>query len=910
MVVDSDTLGKIVKVPYPISSAQRKAVLSPEPYLRIVASAGTGKTETITRRIVYLLAQGETPKSIVAFTFTDRAAQDMKERIYRRVESILGSESTKHIGEMYIGTIHGFAMRLLQDRFGYGNYDVLDENQEMAFVLRHGWSLGLAPKSKLALTSNYSENCKLFIGSVNVVYDELIDILELSKETPVFSDEFQKYEGILDKNKLLTFGRIIRLAVEKIESNPQVLLGYKHLVVDEYQDINRSQERLITIFAQSASCYVVGDPRQCIYQWRGSDPGCFERFSSKFNAATVDIVENRRSAKSIVKVGNGVGNKLDEQALRAPMTPVRSEEGTTVLIEHDTNTDEARWVAKQIKQMLEKDSCNYQDIAILLRSVSTSGPEIIDELKREGIPYLVGGRVGLFKRDEAQALGRIFTWCGDMQWQEDPYNWRSRIQDEELLTSAVTRWPNKVSKPTLRSFKKKILSGGFQNFTEAYQELLVKLSFLTWDPSNPQDAAMMANLGKFNTLLTDFESSKRRGGAKSDLTKDLRDLAWFLNTYASGAYEEQPAEDLQGRPAVQVVTVHQAKGLEWPIVFVPALTAERFPSKNAGKTRQWFVSDSLFERKRYEGGLDDETKLFYVAVTRARDGLSLSYFSRINRQTSPSSLVSGLGLERQSPQEPPFATTIKSKGADEDEIATYSATEIVEYLRCPYFYRLRNVWGYQAGLAELIGYGKSLHQVLRVLSEKAMAGEDPLETLDDALSADFHLPYARPGISKVRQNSARNDLEAWINNHVEDMKATEEVEARLEFQLTKKATVSGRVDVILGQKGERELRDYKTANDPEDENRTLDEASLQLHIYALGLKEIGQDVTRASVAHITEKQKSKQLSQVALDGISLEKARKKAAEAISGILAGQFDGIPCVFCKDCDYNAICRFRSA
>src|SRR5262245_28831388 len=128
-----------------LSDRQADVVLSDARYLRILAGAGAGKTETITRRILLLLAQGVAPASIVAFTFTERAATQMKERIYLRAESVLDGPTRASLGDMFVGTIHAFAMGLLQECFGYGNYDVLDENQEMAFLLREGWDLGLSP---------------------------------------------------------------------------------------------------------------------------------------------------------------------------------------------------------------------------------------------------------------------------------------------------------------------------------------------------------------------------------------------------------------------------------------------------------------------------------------------------------------------------------------------------------------------------------------------------------------------------------------------------------------------------------------------------------------------------------------------------------------------------------------------
>ncbi|MBI4339522.1 MAG: ATP-dependent helicase [Chloroflexi bacterium] len=911
MTITVEMQDKILNSPPSLTGPQRDVVLSDARYLRIIAAAGAGKTETITRHIVYLLAGGCHSKSIVAFTFTELAAREMKERIYRRVEVILGVEASKQIGEMYIGTIHAFAARILQDKFGYGNYDVLDANQEVAFLMRHGWSLGLGPGAKLAVGKNYSENCQTFLKTAHVVYDELLDLAKLGVANSDFLTEFQKYEQLLDQNRLLTFGRMIRLAVEKLQANRDPLADYQHLIVDEYQDINRAQEQLITLVAASASCYVVGDPRQCIYQWRGSDPSCFDTFATRFGAQTIPLMENRRSVPAIVNVANNISANLEEPDLGLPMAPARAEPGSVLWTRHGDNSDEAVWIAKQIRSLVDCGICQYQDVAILLRSVSTSGPELIQALKAQKIPYLVGGRVGLFNRDEAQAVGRIFAWCADMWWQEDPYRWDSRIQDAPLLASAVGLWqPVKATKQmveSLRLFKDRTRNGQFHNLTEAYQALLITLGFLQLEPSNPEHAVVMANLGRFNTLLTDFESAKRRGGAKPNWEQDLKDLTWYMNTYANGAYEEQPADDLRGQSAVQLMTVHQAKGLQWPVVFLPALVNRRFPSGKAGQPQSWLIPDTLFDRARYEGGENEERKLFYVAVTRARDGLCLSSFNRIRNSVSPSSFLQETKLASQAHPAEPFILQIQPTGQNDEDIVTYSATKIIEYLRCAYFYRLRHLWGYQPGLAEWIGYGKSIHHVLRVVSEQAMAGQDPLRVLSSVIQ-DFHLPFADKGIIAIAKKNAESSLASYVRNYLADIKATQEVEARLEFQLSKQATVEGRVDVIIAPNGERELRDYKTANDPEDNQRTNEEAAFQLHLYALGLGEIGQPVARATIAHVTEKDKAKQVVPVPMNQQSLKRARNEAEIAVKGILSGVFPGKPAGFCEACDYRAICRFQ--
>jgi DNA helicase-2/ATP-dependent DNA helicase PcrA len=164
-----ELLSDILEKPKPLSKEQRDALLSSSRHVRIVAGAGTGKTETLTRKIACLVLYGETdPTKIVAFTFTEKAAQSMKSRIYERVRQLRGEEACARLGEMFMGTIHGFCLRILEDHFDYGDHNVLNENQEMAFIMREGWGLGLGKNG------NYAQNCRDFIRSVNVVYDELI----------------------------------------------------------------------------------------------------------------------------------------------------------------------------------------------------------------------------------------------------------------------------------------------------------------------------------------------------------------------------------------------------------------------------------------------------------------------------------------------------------------------------------------------------------------------------------------------------------------------------------------------------------------------------------------------------------------------------------------------------------------
>ena len=628
---------KILTTPKRLSGDQRKAVLSESRYNRIIAGAGAGKTETLTRRIVYLLAVKEVPPaSIVAFTFTEKAAQSMKSRVYQRVGEICGEKATANLGEMYIGTIHAYAKRVLEDHFRFGNYNVLDDNQEIAFLLRHGWEMGLNVPG-----SSYSNCVRDFLRTVNMAWDELLDEKTLNKRAPEFFRKLKHYEDLLKEQRLLTFGRIIYEAVLKLRQAPDTLSKVKYLLVDEYQDINRSQAELIEYVGKNGSIFVVGDPRQSIYQWRGSDERFFSSFSEKFpDTLQVSINENRRSGKRIVWNANKFASSFERGHYDA-MEPTRSEEGFVGIASNETAEKEASWIVKQIQALMkDNEGLKFSDFGILTRSVSTSAGPLIDLLKEKRIPYIVGGKVGLFKRDEAQAVGQIFAWFSDEGfWTIDAHNWCEKITGDDLLESALQCWDAAHTHSHPREARQKLLKikedlnsddSSYNNFTKIYYDVLTALGFCNLNHDDRNDAAVMANLGRFNNLLTDFESANRFGGHSPRWAKDLKDLCWFMSTYAISAYEEQPSDDIRGVDAIQVMTVHQAKGLEWPTVFLFATVVRRFPSSMVGREQDWCgVPRDMFDVTRYESDKDDERRLFYVAITRAKDALIVSHFSKL-----------------------------------------------------------------------------------------------------------------------------------------------------------------------------------------------------------------------------------------------------------------------------------------
>jgi DNA helicase-2/ATP-dependent DNA helicase PcrA len=179
-------INTILETPFKLSKSQEDAIVCDAEYIRIIAGAGAGKTETLARKIVYyLLVKKAAPESIVAFTFTEMAAESMKSRIHQRLIELGEQELLKKFGQIYIGTIHGFALRILQDYYGFSNYSVFDENQHMAFIIREGYSIGLN-KDEYKEIGSYLNRCKKFINSLSAFYGELVDINSISQSDDHF----------------------------------------------------------------------------------------------------------------------------------------------------------------------------------------------------------------------------------------------------------------------------------------------------------------------------------------------------------------------------------------------------------------------------------------------------------------------------------------------------------------------------------------------------------------------------------------------------------------------------------------------------------------------------------------------------------------------------------------------------
>ena len=905
--MDKISIENIVNTPKLLSPDQKAAALCKAKYIKVIAGAGTGKTETLTRRIAYLILNEKVePSSIVAFTFTERAAQSMKERVYETIEKLSGKDSLSKLGEMYIGTIHAYAKKLLEDEYKFGIHTLLDDNQEMAFLLKEGWGLGLG-----GIGHNYSEACQTFLRTFNMTLDECLDANDLEKSTPLFFKKLKGYKELLNDNKLLTFGVVINYVLYHLKASKTPLKNITHLIVDEYQDINKAQFELIKMIGKNASVFVVGDPRQSIYQWRGSNEKYFNDFDFYFKGAkVVSIVENRRSGSNIVKNANKFAASFNTVKF-APMNPIRETgSGFIALQSLETPSEEAVWIADQIEKLSKKgNNLRYRDIGILTRSVGTSASDLISEFKKRNIRYIVGGKVGLFKRDDALALGQIFAWLyKESFWKED----KKDLKEDELLTSALAHWnaaqhygTPKNAKKELKQIKTDLYSTKptYPYTTELFQKILVILGFLNLDRTKPDDAVVIANIGRFNNILSDFEASNMIGGSLPSWPNRLKSLFWFIKNHASSAYEEQSLFEVGDIDAVQIMTVHQAKGLEWPAVFIFSLTDRRFPSSGGKKEVYWFdIPETLFDAKRYKGGEEDERRLFYVAITRPKEVLTMTYFKRLSNAQKKSRFLDNLDLTTIKELKPlQSLPEMKFKKVEEkDTMQTYSASEIILYDRCSYQFLLRNVWGFQPKINQYIGYGKALHFCL-AQSKELLATKTPEAAVAAAVEDNFFLPYMNERMEESTKKAAKGHLVAFAKKYGDDLKRIREVEYRVEFPLSN-TTITGKVDVILTTGGGYEVRDYKSS----DQATTTEESSLQVRLYSIGLNMLGKKITNGSIAYL---EKSKVVP-IDVSKSELDKTRNKADSIAKGIDGGIFTEKVGDHCKTCDMLKICKYAQS
>lgn len=883
--------------------------------LQIIAGAGSGKTETISRRCATLFKKGFPPDKIIAFTFTNNAADSLRSRIEMHTIELLGVEFLPKLSQMFIGTIHSYCYQLLQKHDPkYAIFDIADDHKIAALLSKEYENIGL---ETLGIERHW-ETISTFLDNVNAVENELIPIGKISNQT--FRECLKKFWEILFDYRLLTFGQLISLTLEMLEKREvyeEVVPQIQHIIVDEYQDINPAQEKLIRILSSGgAYLTVVGDDLQSIYQWRGSTVQNIITFGERYaNVHLETLPINYRSRPEIIKVAKDFAKSIFSQ-LKKEMRPFKGNGDLEYYIwSSDSLVSEAKTIANVINSLVE-NGFSYADIAILLRSTRTSSQPFIDVFQSMEIPFHCGGRTGLFKQPEAQLFAMTYAWLINERWRPDPFDENGISVNLELLLKrysilfGLNEKQVKRLKAFLKEWKADASVGPPKSLVRDFYLLLKVLGIHNWDLNNSENINRMGTLARFSALLADFRYVAFRRfhtTGRRPVKNFYFRLFNYLQYYALSAYEGYPGEMDYTPNAVTISTVHQAKGLEWPIVFVPCLTKSRFPSSRTGTKRNWLIDSELFTpeiRERYEGTETDERRLFFVAITRAEETLYLSTFKKITKQVKPSPFI----LECNNNVPPPKVsklpiTSIGPPRAKESKSRfNLSSSQLSMLDECPLEFLLRESLGFPPPLAIALGYGQAIHHVLRRLAEYTMEHKKiPDEAYFKSTIADeFYLPYAtRTAFSKMKNKGAKIIWD-YIDKYSNDFLNICSVEHPLQLFLAD-CTIIGRADAILQPKQKKfVILDFKTSIGEE----TLEKYFLQQSVYSCAAIDAGVLITKFYIDDITTQERFVAL----VDRDFLEKAKEKVDDLVKIVSEGRFQPSPSQHCSNCDVRWICGFR--
>jgi DNA helicase-2/ATP-dependent DNA helicase PcrA len=901
---------------------QLRAIRTIDENLQIVACAGAGKTQVVAERVAEILerkrSEGIGPANIVAFTFTDRAGAELKDRILDRVHARLGE--IPGMAEMYVGTIHGYCLNLLQTHLPeYFKYSVLNEVQARLLVDRSPRKAGMY---ELGL-KRWLES-RLFLEVLAVMREADVDYEQL-RDHPVLA-ALDSYETVLDAKRHLDYTEIMVRAVaalfEHDDLRRRIGSQVRYLIVDEYQDVNPLQESLIGALAGlGANVCVVGDDDQTIYQWRGGNVENILGFTSRYEAVvTVPIEENYRSSAGVIDAAGAVIAHNDPDRLPKVMRSADSQsfDRGDVLCQTFTDPDEeARWIAKKAKSMLGTPFVDQpgaaprglapSDITVLLRSVKNTAAPLVGALRAEGLPVVVVGMTGLFEQPEVTAAVAFFEFMvkrvshAEVRkvWLDADLGLSTASLDSAIATAEAQREWDETQRWSV------------YNLQRSYLTFLEQLGIREETVPDGRGEVVYYNLGKFSQVISDYEQIHFH----SDPQAKYEGFADFLHYQAPGYYPEGWQDAGYVRPdAVQVMTIHQAKGMEWPVVFIPCLQANRFPAKKGGGKSKWHVipKAAVANADRYDGSTADERRLFYVALTRSKKYLFCSWAPDPGNQLyrRPSPFVGEISahpdvLTREPERRPP--TKLEPQPRREAQNLALSFSELKYFFECPYQFKLRFLYGFNPPIYEGLGYGKSLHDALAEVHKRALAGEkvtaaDAEELVDRHLNVPFAFAELRDALRRAGVDAIRRYLQT--QGHLLDK--TEHVEQVVEINLGHGVVVNGRIDLIRRtDTKEIIVIDFKSTERAQEEDVTR----TQLHIYALGYRELTG--TPADLIEIYNLDKAGHTQREEVSAALEEDTKVRIREAGQALRANSLPRLSewSKPCGQCDLSGICRTKA-
>ncbi|MBA3550788.1 UvrD-helicase domain-containing protein [Patescibacteria group bacterium] len=597
-----------------LNPAQREAAQHKDGPLLILAGAGAGKTKTVTFRILHLIKEGVSPKNIIAITFTNKAAKEMKERIEKLLDEDRDLNLPVSFHEKpFMSTFHSLGVHIIKENSRLLNlprhFAIFDKNDSKRAIKEALTEIGLDPKQfDPGKMMNSISRAK---GNLETA-DTYSDKVGNNYFNRMVADVWKRYEAILRKEKALDFDDLLLKTVLLLRSNKEVLEHYqglwKYVHIDEYQDTNKVQYTLARLLsAQHKNICVVGDIDQMIYSWRGADIQNILNFEKDYPEAKVVLLEeNYRSTQTILTAANRIIEKNKKRRDKKLFTKNGEGERIGVYGGYD-EADEAEFIAEKIGALM-KEQVSPREIAILYRANFQS--RILEEaLLRNSLPYQVLG-VRFFERKEVKDI---------LSYLRAALN-PDCMSDIKRVINVPARGLGKVTLLKLFAGQKETLPTNTQRKIDDFYELLGKIKDAS-ENRKPSETI------KFIIKETGIEDMFKDTKLDEDLERleNSKELVTLATKYdelsidegidallADAALATDQDSLIKNQDAVKLMTVHAAKGLEFDYVFITGLEENLFPHRRMGE------SDGNVD-------LEEERRLFYVALTRARKKLFLTY---------------------------------------------------------------------------------------------------------------------------------------------------------------------------------------------------------------------------------------------------------------------------------------------
>ena len=991
-----------------LNPQQRRAVTHGVGPLLVVAGAGTGKTQVVTRRIAWLIATKRArPSEILALTFTDKAAEEMQLRVDQLVP--YGYTDT------LVATFHAFGDRVIREHaleLGLPSEPrVLSRPETVIFLRERLFRLELDAYRPLG-------NPTRFLAALAALFSRLKDedisperyrahaeALTLAAEgagDPALRDEarrhlelataYGRYQELLAEAGAIDFGDQVRLALTLLREHPAARRGlqarFRYVLVDEFQDVNRAQAELVALIAEPhRNVTVVGDDDQSIYRFRGAATGAIVDFLERFRGArTVVMRRNYRSRAPILdasyrlirfndpdrlEVQRGIAKRLVPNRRRTGSAPVRQ-------VAFGSGTDEADWVAAEIERRIRGGAAR-RDHAVLVRA-NADADAILRSLNVAGIPWRFSGVSGLYSRPEVRLLLAFLRAIADPHSSVNVFALAaSRLygfpgDDLAALTNRARR-TNRSLRETLEELERQPgllrlhadtrtslarLVADLRRYNELGNRLPageVLYDFLKDSGSlrrlaeagTPAAEEALSNVARFFEIIR----------AQSDLLADDRAvfLAPHLQTLIEAGDDPATADLDPDADAVAVVTIHKAKGLEWPVVYMVGLVDGRFPAR--GRREQLAVPDALVGGTFPAGDaqVQEERRLFYVGMTRARDELVLShaldYGGKRTRRVSPF-VLEALDLPAGAPPATRATSPLERLGAFETPAVAEPASangrpreplvlsfhQVDAYLTCPLRYKYAHVLRVPTAPHHAIVYGSALHVAVQEFHKRhargvVMSEAELIAALEQAWTTEGFVSREH---EEARLEAGRDALRRFRHAQLEPGAIIPAyVEREFAFSLDGDR-VRGRMDrvdlVPLGEpagadgSGGLDVRgavadaadvvepalplirervvitDYKSSDvrDPAMARERARE-SLQLTIYAMAWQAETGRLPDAVALHFLD---SGLVGTAEVDAARVDRGVADIREAAAGIRAGRFEARPSyTACSWCAFRDIC-----